>query len=102
NLTVTGANGCQSFASATVVLDDEVPGATAMGGTLDCNTASITLMATGNGSFSWSGPDGFVSSEQNPTVSVAGTYNLTVTGANGCQSFASAEVILDNELPGAT
>ncbi|MBK9175985.1 MAG: hypothetical protein IPM46_06515 [Flavobacteriales bacterium] len=101
DLTVTGANGCQSFASAEVELDDDAPGAQAAGGTLTCDVTSIQLQGTGNGSFAWTGPGGFTSNDQNPTVSVAGTYDLTVTGANGCQSFASAEVELDNDVPQA-
>ncbi len=44
------------------------------------------LMGTGNGTYAWSGPNGFTSTEQNPTISEAGTYNLVVTGANGCTS----------------
>ncbi len=44
------------------------------------------LMGTGNGTYAWSGPNGFTSTEQNPTVSAAGTYNLVVTGTNGCTS----------------
>ncbi|MBK7383197.1 MAG: hypothetical protein IPI81_07650 [Flavobacteriales bacterium] len=62
------------------------PGATATGGTITCANPSVTLGATGSGSFSWTGPN-FTSNDQNPTVSVAGTYFLTVTGSNGCQSI---------------
>jgi large repetitive protein len=101
-LVVTGANGCTSQASAEVTLDDELPGASAQGGVLNCNTASVQLIGGGNGTFAWSGPNGFNSTEQSPTVSAAGTYTLVVTGANGCTSQASAEVTLDDELPGAS
>jgi hypothetical protein len=101
-LVVTGANGCTSQASAEVTLDDELPGASAQGGVLNCNTASVQLIGNGNGTYAWSGPNNFVSTEQNPTVSAAGTYTLVVTGANGCTSQASAEVTLDDELPGAS
>jgi hypothetical protein len=101
-LVVTGANGCTSQASAEVTLDDVLPGASAQGGVLDCNTASVQLIGGGNGTFAWSGPNGFNSTVQSPTVSAAGTYTLVVTGANGCTSQASAEVTLDDELPGAS
>ncbi len=100
-LTVTGANGCTSQAQADVLLDDEAPGAQAIGGTLTCSTTSVMLMGSGNGTFSWTGPNGFTSNDQNPVVSVAGTYVLTVTGANGCTSQAQADVLLDDEAPGA-
>ncbi|MBK8614519.1 MAG: hypothetical protein IPN85_13790 [Flavobacteriales bacterium] len=100
-LTVTGSNGCTSQANAVVGLDDEAPGAQANGGTLTCNTTSVQLSGSGNGSFSWSGPNNFTSQDQNPTVNTAGTYTLTVTGSNGCTSQASAIVDLDDEVPGA-
>ncbi|MEZ4740435.1 MAG: hypothetical protein R2818_14015 [Flavobacteriales bacterium] len=41
-------------------------------------------MGSGNGTYAWSGPNNFSSTEQNPTVGMAGSYELTVTGANGC------------------
>jgi hypothetical protein len=100
-LTVTGANGCTSTATAEVDQDVDVPGAQAAGGTLTCNNECVTLQGVGNGSYSWSGPDGFTSAEQNPTVCVPGTYTLTVTGTNGCTSTATAEVGQDVDLPGA-
>ncbi|TXI77581.1 MAG: hypothetical protein E6Q44_13365, partial [Flavobacteriales bacterium] len=101
-LTVTDpANGCTSQASAVVELDNAAPGAQATGGTLTCTVTSIQLQGSGNGSFAWSGPNGFTSNEQNPTVSAAGTYTLVVTGANGCTSQASAVVELDSDAPGA-
>ncbi|MBS1939132.1 MAG: T9SS type A sorting domain-containing protein, partial [Bacteroidetes bacterium] len=100
-LSVTGQNGCSSTATAVVELDNEVPGAQATGGTLTCSNTSITLHGSGNGSYSWSGPGGFTSTEQNPSVGVAGTYILSVTGQNGCSSTATAVVELDNEVPGA-
>ncbi len=100
-LTVTGANGCTSTAQAVVELDNAAPGAQAGGGTLTCTTLSVQLSGSGNGTFSWTGPNSFTSNEQNPTVTVAGTYVLTVTGANGCTSTAQAVVELDNAVPGA-
>ena len=101
-LTVTGANGCTSQASADVLLDADAPGASATDGTLTCDVTSVMLMGSGNGSFSWTGPGGFTSSDQNPVVATAGTYTLTVTGANGCTSQASADVLLDADAPIAT
>ncbi|MBK9763232.1 MAG: hypothetical protein IPO87_07675 [Flavobacteriales bacterium] len=43
-----------------------MPGATAQGGVLNCNVSGITLVGTGNGTFAWSGPNGFSSTVQNP------------------------------------
>src|SRR5690606_39856896 len=84
-----------------VLLHAAAPRATAPGGTPTCPTTSIELMGSGNGSFAWTGPNGFTSNAQNPTVSMAGTYTLVVTGANGCTSQATAEVLMDDQAPGA-
>ena len=65
-LTVTGANGCTSTANALVDEDLTCPGASATGGTLTCDVTSVMLMGGGNGSYSWTGPGGFTSSDQNP------------------------------------
>jgi len=59
-------------------------------------------MGTGNGTFSWTGPNSFTSTEQNPVVGLAGTYVLTVTGSNGCTSIASAMVTSNSVLPSLT
>lgn len=50
-------------------------------------------------SYSWTGPDGFSSSEANPviadaTLSKSGEYVLTLTGANGCVSTGRVEVVV--------
>ncbi|MBK6342634.1 MAG: hypothetical protein IPF41_08610 [Flavobacteriales bacterium] len=65
---VTGSNGCTSTATAEVEQDTDVPGAQAAGGTITCSNECVMLTGTGNGSFAWSGPSNFNSTEQNPTV----------------------------------
>ncbi|MBS1568208.1 MAG: hypothetical protein JST45_02085, partial [Bacteroidetes bacterium] len=100
-LTVTGSNGCSATATAMVDQDITAPGAQAAGGLITCNNQCVTLQGTGNGSYSWSGPGGFTSTDQNPQACTAGTYTLTVTGTNGCTSTTTAEVTLDNSVPDA-
>src|SRR5690606_905501 len=85
-LIVTGTNGCTSTAAPKVGMEHDLPGAQAAGGLIDCETQAVTLAGSGNGSFAWSGPNGFASIEQNPVVSTVGLYTLTVTGGNGCTS----------------
>ncbi|MCW5898185.1 MAG: hypothetical protein KIT10_02860 [Flavobacteriales bacterium] len=101
-LTVTGTNGCTSTANANVGEDIGLPGASASGGTITCDAPCVTLSGSGNGTFAWTGPNGFESSEQNPEVCATGTYVLTVTGTNGCTSTANANVGEDIGLPGAS
>ncbi|MBK9147994.1 MAG: hypothetical protein IPM12_09300 [Flavobacteriales bacterium] len=100
-LVVTGTNGCTSTATAEVEQDTDAPGAQAAGGTITCGNECVMLTGTGNGSFAWSGPNNFSSTEQNPTVCAPGTYTLVVTGTNGCTSTATAEVEQDTDAPGA-
>ena len=51
---------------------------------LDCTSGSIVLSgSTSTGIYSWTGPNGFTSSQQNPTVTVAGTYTLAA-GTTDC------------------
>lgn len=62
-----------------------------------CEGTNLTLTANTviGASYSWTGPNGFVSSEQNPTITAAsaaatGTYTLTITVPSGCSSASSA------------
>jgi gliding motility-associated-like protein len=69
-----------------------------------CEAADIylTVNATANATYNWSGPNGFSSNQQNPTitsVSLAanGSYGITVTD-NNCSSSAAINVTV-NPLP---
>ncbi len=101
-LTVT-ADQCTAIASTTVTSDLAAPDALAsVSGVLTCTETMVTIQGTSSTdgvSYSWSGPDGFSSNDQNAEVSVAGTYTLTVTAANGCTQTADVVVALDIELP---
>ena len=57
-----------------------------------CAGSSVNLFASGTGTiYSWTGPGGFTSTQQNPTgVTVAGTYTVTVSSPGPCSSSASA------------
>ncbi|MCU0348282.1 MAG: gliding motility-associated C-terminal domain-containing protein, partial [Saprospiraceae bacterium] len=104
-LTVTAPNGCVGVANAQVDADDTLPDASAVGGMLSCSSTGVGLTGssiTAGAIFAWSGPGGFSSNEQNPTVATAGTYTLTVTAPNGCTSTADATVTNDSNLPNVT
>ncbi|MBI3519967.1 MAG: hypothetical protein HY062_11495, partial [Bacteroidetes bacterium] len=93
-LTVTAANGCTATANTTVTQNTTAPSPNASNsGSLTCTTTSVTLTGTGGGSYSWSGPS-IISgaTTANPVVDLTGTYQLTVTAANGCTATANTTV----------
>ncbi len=69
-----------------------------------CEGSTINLnMSSNAASFSWTGPNGFTSTSQNPsiltaTTNMAGTYNVTVTSAFGCTLTTSTFVIVKKGL----
>lgn len=107
NMTVTNpSNGCSANTSVVVAQNTTPPGASASAsGVITCTNTSISLIAatTSGTSYNWSGP-GIVSggNTANPVVNQAGTYNLTVTGPNGCTSNAAVNVTQNTSLPNAT
>lgn len=105
-LTVTGPNGCTAIATATVNANVAAPGATAdSSNNLDCDDLNSTLQATTatfNATYTWSGPNGFSSDQASVAVSDSGTYNLIITGPNGCTSTDNVTVLQDVTAPGAT
>ena len=101
----TNANNCTAQAS-TVVTVNANPTANASNTGAYCEGQTITLQTTATGTYAWSGPDGFTSTTQNPTVanattSNAGTYTLVVTNANNCTAEATTTVTV-NATPTVT
>lgn len=102
-LTVTGpGNGCTSTASITIETDGSQPNVYAEGGTLTCTDPELQLNGGSNtpgATFFWTGPGGFTSTEEDPIVSEAGIYLLTVTAPNGCSAQAAAIVNNATSIP---
>ncbi len=90
------SSGCTATATVTVQQNVTPPTITATGGNKTCANPTVQLTAQANvsgASFSWNGPSGFFSNQQNPTVSQVGNYNVTVTNPqNGCSGTAFASV----------
>lgn len=104
-VTVTNAsNACTAAINVTVTQNKTLPNAVAAGGAITCLQPSVDLVgisATPGATWSWSGPGGFTSTQQNPTVNMGGTYVLTVTNPlNGCTATATATV-QQNQTPPA-
>ncbi|NCT95011.1 MAG: HYR domain-containing protein [Chitinophagaceae bacterium] len=59
--------------------------------------STIQLSATGTGTFVWTGPNGFNSTQQNPSITGAGpaasgVYTVTLTTPSGCKLSASTTI----------
>ncbi|HRX28135.1 MAG TPA: T9SS type A sorting domain-containing protein [Saprospiraceae bacterium] len=100
-LTATSANGCQSTVSVDITSNTTKPSVSVEGGTLDCNTTTLTISpdVNANVSYVWTGPNGFSATTMDITVNTPGTYNLIVTAENGCTSSAKAVIMSDKNVP---
>ncbi|MGE4289738.1 MAG: hypothetical protein AB7E36_13725, partial [Salinivirgaceae bacterium] len=104
-VTVTNANGCSNSTSknisvnllpvATITLTDN-SGTTNNDGVL-CLGDTATLLASGGSSYLWNTGE----STAQILADTAGTYQVTVTNANGCNSSVSKNIVI-NPLPVAT
>jgi gliding motility-associated-like protein len=99
-VTVTAPNGCSASEVQTITQNITVPSASinaSNNGLLTCSNTSITLTATGGGSYVWSTG----STTSSITVNTPGTFPVTVTGANGCTSTASQTITQNTTPPSA-
>jgi len=70
-----------------------------------CINSTIQLNATGGATYNWTGPNGFTSTQQNPTIpnattANAGTYTCQITGSGACDGSFSVNVVVgDNIAP---
>ncbi len=102
--TVTGTGPCGTgTATSTVTVlsaSDPLCGCTATANNTGpyCVGSTIQLNGTGGGTYSWTGPNGFTSTLQNPTLpattAAAGTYTLT-TNLSGCIATATTTVVIN-------
>jgi choice-of-anchor A domain-containing protein len=102
NIVVTKSLSCAKTATGTVTVSPPIT-LTAGRNTNNpyCLGENVGLWASSptSGTFSWSGPSGFTSSVQNPTLSnltnaMAGTYTVTLTNSLGCSAVASTNVTI--------
>jgi len=100
---MTNSNGCVGTASTTVVAQDNAT-ISATWNEPVCEDSDILLTSTGgSGTYSWTGPNGFTSSDQNPvitnsTTAMDGTYTVSFTDANNCIATGSVDVVIGESL----
>ncbi|MDB5131240.1 MAG: hypothetical protein JWR02_989 [Mucilaginibacter sp.] len=102
-VTVTNTGGCSGTSAPTDVTVNPLPIATASNSGPVTSGATINLAAAGGDTYSWTGPNSFTSTLQNPsianaTTANAGTYTVTVSH-NGCTATSSTVVVV-NTIPG--
>jgi hypothetical protein len=110
SVTVTNTvNGCTNTATTTVDLNTALPAVSAgPDQTLTCLLTSTNLQGSGDGggqpvSFSWTGPNSFMSNLPQPSVNEGGTYILTVLNTlNGCSHNDTVLVDVDQVNPNAS
>ncbi len=94
--------GSPATSNAINMIVSPVPTAAAANNGPVCTGTPLTLTGgpAGMAAYAWTGPNGFISSLQSPTISssattiMAGLYTLTVTNSFGCRSVATTTVII--------
>jgi len=109
SLIVTNSSGCTSVAASTTVVVNALPVATASNNGPMCEGLTLNLIGgpAGMTSYAWTGPNGFTSNVQNPTINnvtaaAAGVYSLVVTNAGGCTSVAATTTVIIYAVPVAS
>jgi gliding motility-associated-like protein len=101
-LVVTDANGCVSDPVSTLVQVTTLPQAgMAFSNSPLCNgnTLNLSVPEVFGATYSWSGPNGFSSTDRTPVISnvsspAAGIYSVDVT-RNNCTSSLTVDVVID-------
>jgi len=102
-LTAGVGEGCTTTTEVMVIENYAAPVVSAKGGMLDCNHPMTTFVVTTEATdltYSWTGPNGFVSNEKTPTVAIPGAYQLTAQKATGCTT--TVEVIVEEDYAAPT
>jgi hypothetical protein len=93
-------DGCMT-PSGIATLTVNTPPICSINGGVDALCAGSTTIwsaTAGMTSYSWTGPGGYTASTKDITIGMAGTYTVTITDANGCQSSCS-RILTVNPLP---
>ncbi len=103
---VATSGGLHFYSNVITATVKTIPTAAAGNNSPLCAGGTLNLTASGGTGYSWTGPNGFISNTQNPsipsvTAAASGTYTVQVTGANGCTSVANTAVTI-HALPTIT
>jgi hypothetical protein len=97
---VTNPAGCSANSNVVTISVNPVPVAniSANGATSFCSGGSVVLTASAGASYLWNTG----ATTQSITVNSSGTFNVTVTGAGGCNATSAATSVTVNALPTAS
>jgi hypothetical protein len=91
-VTATAANGCTATASQVVTVNMALTaGITVTGSTTFCTGGSVTLTATGGGTYSWK-----QALRRRPSARPRQVRTVTATAANGCTATANKVVTVNS------
>ncbi len=98
-VTVTGTNGCTATSSIIITQDISVPTALVTSDSPVCVGSLILITSSGGVSYAWSGPNGYTSVLESPTIPAittasGGVYTVTVTSAGGCTATAQTNIVV--------
>lgn len=98
-LSVTDAEGCQSMATQSLLINPAVPPAviTVAPGLTVCAGTNVTLTAPPGYTYLWSTS----ATTQSITTQMAGTYSVIITDANGCSRTLDPVTLVVIPLPSA-
>ena len=106
-LVATAFTPCNNATSTVTFTINAAPTLTVSNNGPVCANSTLSLTSSIPGAtYSWTGPNGYTSTSQNPTVSanataaMAGTYSLTVSGiAGGCPNLSGTTTVIVNPKP---
>ncbi len=90
NIIVVDANGCHDVSWVTLTIEGSSTGQPLQVVGVSEN-GSIDLTVTGGSpsySFEWTGPDNFISNQEDISILTAGDYSVVVTDDNNCTAFS--------------
>lgn len=104
NVSVADANNCITGTAAVTVPANTISATASASGSseINCSISNITLIGTGGGTYSWSGP-GIISgaNSANPIINQPGTYSLVVTSGVCTSSVSTVSITQNTTPPGA-
>ncbi|MEM4326260.1 MAG: SBBP repeat-containing protein, partial [Candidatus Pacearchaeota archaeon] len=96
------SNNCSDSVNVFIVVHNP-PQVQAYSNSPVCEGDTLNLFSQPNGmnSYSWSGPNGYISTQQNPVISnvsmgSGGTYTVTVVDGNGCEGMGVVNVVISS------